>query len=113
MDFVRRQLTFGADGLSKNGKARVVDFNARLRAHLKSMHKRRMPDSKFLFPSLKRGRGDKLQSFNRVLRKVREKAKIEDFTCHLCRHYFISQAVMANIDYLSIASWVGHPRTAS
>ncbi len=87
----------------------MVDFNARLETHLKAMHAQRMPDSQFLFPSLKRGSGDaSTLSLNRVLQKVREKAGVPDFTCHLCRHYFISQAVMSCIDYMSIARWVGH-----
>jgi integrase len=27
---------------------------------------------------------------------------------HDCRHYFISMAGMAGIDYMTIARWVGH-----
>ena len=48
------------------------------------------------------------RTFNKVLRTVREKAGIPDFTCHSLRHYFVSTAVMSGIDYMTIARWVGH-----
>jgi integrase len=41
VDFAHKQLTVGADGLAKNRKHRVVDFNAPLEAHLQDMHQRR------------------------------------------------------------------------
>ena len=36
VDWNQRQLTIGADGLAKNHKSRVVDFNSNLEAHLKA-----------------------------------------------------------------------------
>ena len=45
---------------------------------------------------------------NKALRKARERAKVPDFTCHLCRHFFISMCVMSGIDFMTIAKWVGH-----
>jgi integrase len=35
-------------------------------------------------------------------------AGLPDFCFHDLRHYFISTCVMAGIDYLTIARWVGH-----
>jgi len=48
VDLLNRQLTFGSDGLAKNGKLRRVDFNPRLEAHLKDMFSRLAPDSEWL-----------------------------------------------------------------
>jgi integrase len=58
VDFEHRQVTIGADGDTKNRETRVVDFNAKLEAHLKDMQARRAPDSQWLFPSPQRGDKD-------------------------------------------------------
>jgi integrase len=109
VDLVNAQLTFGSDGQTKNRKARVVDFNPKLKALLCDMEKRRQPDSDFIFPSPRRGDADApTVTLNKALTKAREKAKIPDFTCHLCRHFFISMCVMSGIDFMTIAKWVGH-----
>jgi integrase len=39
---------------------------------------------------------------------IRRVLGMPDFTLHLTRHYFISTCVMAGIDYMTIAKWVGH-----
>ena len=86
-----------------------MDFNAHLAAQLQDMHRRRAPDSQFLFPSTKRGEGDAATvTLNKASTKVREMAGIPDFTCHLCRYFFFSFCVMARIDYMTIARWVAH-----
>ena len=33
---------------------------------------------------------------------------MEHIGFHDCRHHFISMSVMAGIDYMTIAAWVGH-----
>jgi integrase len=109
VDFARKQLTVGADGLAKNRKHRVVDFNAPLEAHLKDMHQRRPQDSDFLFPSPRRGKSDlPMANFNKALISACEKAGLKNFGFHDCRHYFISHCVMSGIDFMTIARWVGH-----
>ena len=109
VDLVNGQLTVGSDGQTKNRKARVVDFNPKLKALLFDMAKRRHPDSDFIFPSPRRGDADApTVTLNKALTKAREKAGIPDFTCHLCRHFFISMCVMSGIDFMTIAKWVGH-----
>jgi integrase len=109
VDFQNNQLTIGSDGRTKNRKARAVDFNPKLKAHLEEMSQRRAPDSTFIFPSPRRGDGDAhTVTMNKALRKARESAKVPDFTCHLCRHFFISICVMSGIDFMTIAKWVGH-----
>ncbi len=109
VDFAKRQLTLGADGLAKNRQHRVVDFNAALEAHLQSLKLRRQGVSQWLFPSPRRGEKDvPIVNFNKALRLACQQAKLPDFGFHDCRHYFISQCVMCGIDYLTIAKWVGH-----
>ena len=109
VDWERRQLTIGADGMAKNRKARVVDFNAELEAHLQAMDKRHAPDSQWLFLSPQRGQQDKpAKSFVETMRLVRTAAKIKRFGFHDLRHYFISYCVMSGIDFMTIARWVGH-----
>jgi len=109
IDWNNRQLTIGSDGLAKNHKARVIDFNAKLEAHLRDMESRRVPDSVWLFPSPQRGATDqRARSFVETMRLVRKEAKLPNFGFHDCRHYFISASVMAGIDYMTIAKWVGH-----
>jgi integrase len=43
-----------------------------------------------------------------TLRKAQAAAGLPDFTCHLGRHFFVSSCVMAGIDFMTIARWVGH-----
>ena len=109
VDFGRGQLTIGSDNQTKNRKSRVVDFNGKLKAHLSDMIKRRQPDSEFLFPSPRRGESDvPTVTLNKALSTAREESGVQDFTCHLCRHFFISYCVMSGIDFMTIAKWVGH-----
>lgn len=127
VDFERGQLTIGAAGDTKNRTARVVDFNPKLRAHLLDMASRLAPDSQWLFPSPQRGDKDvHVQTFRASLLLARRQAGMETkpepaegtrptirrerhgMAFHDLRHHFISMAVMSGIDYMTIASWVGH-----
>ena len=109
VDFAGGQLTIGADGLAKNHESRVVDFNPKLEAHLRTMHARRAPDSQWLFPSPQRGECDlPAKTFMESLRLARLAAGMPKFGFHDCRHFFISYCVMSGIDFMTIARWVGH-----
>jgi integrase len=109
VSFDHKQLTIGADGLAKNYQARVVDFNPKLAAHLKSMFERRAPDSEFLFPSPQRGEKDlRAKTFRETLALARVAAQLPSFNFHDCRHFFVSICVMSGIDFMTIAQWVGH-----
>lgn len=55
VDWERKKLTIGSDGMAKNRKSPVVDFNSDLEVHLKDMGTRKAPDSQWLFPSSQRG----------------------------------------------------------
>ena len=109
VDFARQQITIGADGLSKNREERKVNFNPKLEAHLREMFERRAPDSQFLFPSPQRGDQDACaKTFVESLRLARKAAGMAGFGFHDCRHFFISFGVMSGLDFMTIASWVGH-----
>ncbi len=108
LDWDRKQLIIGSDGLTKNHESRVVDFNPALESHLLDMNNRRN-GSTYLFPAPRMfGEDAPARSLKEALRKARALAGVEGFGFHDCRHYFISHAVMSGIDYMTIARWVGH-----
>jgi integrase len=109
VDFERRHVTIGADGLSKNGKSRVVDFNLNLEVHLRDMWLRRAPDTAWLFPSPQRGDQDRAaKSLRDSFEIARKQAELTWVGFHDLRHYFASMAVMSGIDFKTIAEWLGH-----
>jgi integrase len=109
VSFDRGQLTIGAGGDTKNRTSRVVDLNPRLRAHLLSMCDRSAGVSQWLFPSPQRAEQDvPARSFRESLKLVRSAAGCPHLGFHDLRHHFISMAVMAGVDFMTIAKWVGH-----
>jgi Site-specific recombinase XerD len=109
VNFERKFLRIGADGSTKNSKARYVDFNPELEAHLNDMAARRAPDSDWLFPSPQRGDAEKpAKTFRNSFSKARKKVNLDWVGFHDLRHYFASIAVMAGIDFKTIAEWLGH-----
>lgn len=109
VNFDRKFIRIGADGSTKNSKARHIDFNPRLEAHLKDMATRRAPDSEWLFPSPQRGKIDKpAKTLRESFLIARKKACLEWLGFHDLRHYFASMAVMSGIDFKTIAEWLGH-----
>lgn len=109
VDWTQNQLTIGSDGLAKNHKPRVVDFNPALESHLKDVFARRAPDSEFLFPSPQRGNKDvRAKTFRETLLLARKEAGLPFFGFHHCRHFFISYAVMSGTSWMTIARFVGH-----
>ena len=109
VDFDKALLCIGSDGLSKNSKARYIDLNPNLEGHLRDMWTRRAPDSQWVFPSPQRGGKDApAKTFRESLLLARKEAGLDWVGFHDLRHYFISMAVMAGIDFMTIAEWVGH-----
>jgi len=109
VDFKNERVTIGADRLTKNWETRRVEFNLQLRALLRDMKKRRPPDSSWLFPSPRRGpRDEHAKSFRESLKMARTAAGVERIGFHDLRHYFCSVCVMAGIDFMTIAAWLGH-----
>ena len=109
VDFERERVTIGADRLTKNWESRTVEFNPQLGALLREMHARRAPDCSWLFPSPQRGPCDEhARSFRESLKIARKAAGLEWIGFHDLRHYFCSVCVMARIDFMTIAAWLGH-----
>lgn len=109
VDMDRGIITIGADGLSKNKTARSLEMSPELTSLLGEMHEGRQPDSSYLFPSPQRGEKDlHVRTFKQSFHKVREAAGLEDTGFHDFRHFFISKCVMAGVDFMTIAEWVGH-----
>ena len=109
VDFEREQLTIGAAESTKNNEVRTVDFNPVLRAHLQDLATRQAPDSQWVFPSPQRGAKDiHTKTFRESLKLARAHAGLPHIAFHDCRHHFISMAVMSGVDFMTIASWVGH-----
>ncbi|MEY2502922.1 MAG: hypothetical protein QOI07_3256 [Verrucomicrobiota bacterium] len=109
VDFQNQRVTIGSDGLAKNWEARTVEFNPELGALLQEMHARRAPDCAWMFPSPRRGKRDEhAKSFRESFKMARKAARLEWLGFHDLRHYFCSICVMAGIDFMTIAAWLGH-----
>ena len=109
VDFTAGQVTIGTDGVSKNRDWRNVDFNPKLRELLTTMHARRAPDCTWLFPSPQRGpRDEHAKTFRESLLLTRKAAGLEWVGFHDLRHRFASVAVLAGLDFMTVAGWLGH-----
>jgi integrase len=109
VDFTNERVIIGADRLTKNWETRRVEFNPQLRTLLRDMKRRRAPDSAWLFPSPRRGpRDEHAKSFRESLKMARTAAGLKWVGFHDLRHYFCSVCVMAGIDFMTIAAWLGH-----
>ena len=109
VDFKREVVTIGEGGAAKNHKQRDVDFSPELRGLLSEMASSRPPDSSWLFPSPQRGSKDKAaKTLRETLKIVRAKADLPKVGFHDLRHFFASGCVMAGLDFMTIASWLGH-----
>ena len=111
VDWKNKQLVFQGD-TTKNFESRRVDFSRNLNNHLLCMKAKAYQGVAYLFPSYRLGKPHRtknaVQSFQKMVEEVRRDVAMPDFTLHLCRHYFISTCVMAGIDFMTIAKWVGH-----
>jgi integrase len=109
VDFVRAVVRIGAGGVSKNSKTREVDFSPELEALLKEICAAVPPDTSWLFPSPQRGDKDvHAQTLRESLKAARKKAGLDWIGFHDLWHFFASQCVMAKIDFMTIADWLGH-----
>lgn len=108
-EFTAAAMTIGTGGTSKNRGSRILDFNPQLESLLQEMKARRAPDSSYLFPSPQRGAKDiPAKKFRESLYLVRAKAGLPHLGFHDLRHLFCSFCVMAGIDFMTIAAWLGH-----
>jgi integrase len=107
VDLWNQQVTIDKD--TKNEKGRTINFTPELKALLHEMNETRPPDSSFLFPSPQRGPKDiPAHSLRESFKKVRGKAGLSWVGFHHFRHFFASQCVMAGVDFMTIAAWLGH-----
>jgi integrase len=108
-NFIATAMTIGSGGTSKSHSSRIVDFNPQLEALVCEMQNRRAPDSKWLFPSPQRGERDiHAKTLRESFKLVRQKAGLPNVGFHDLRHLFCSFCVMAGIDFMTIAAWLGH-----
>jgi integrase len=109
VDFARGFVTIGAAGDSKNSKSRSIDFSPELEDLLRELVASLPPDTSWLFPSPQRGPRDvHAKTLRESFKLVRAKAGLPRVGFHDLRHFFASQCVMAGIDFMTIASWLGH-----
>jgi integrase len=109
VDFKKGTVTVGSGGISKNHRSRTIDFSQEIEALLQEMAASRPPDSVWLFPSPQRGNKDlHAKSLRETLRRIRSKAGLRWIGFHDFRHFFASRCVMSGIDFMTIASWLGH-----
>jgi len=101
----------------KNGKARYVPLHPELKTALLTWKKewdsrtdgRKPHDWIFFHPRFPERQ---CHRFERSYLKAQTFAGLpEHMTSHCLRHFFISMAVMADINFLTIAKWVGHSST--
>jgi integrase len=108
-NFDVNQLAVGATGDTKNSEYRIVDMSPELEALLKEMLSNLPDDTSYLFPSPQRGKKDiHARSLRESFKLVRDAAGLSWVGFHDFRHFFCSTCVMAGIDFMTIASWVGH-----
>ena len=109
VDMTRGVVRIGADGDTKNGQGRDIQFHASLRSVLQDLMQSLPDDTQWLFPSPQRGEKDiPAKTFKESMRLVRNAAGLPWVGFHDFRHYFASQGVMAGLDYMTIAEWLGH-----
>lgn len=106
VDWANRRL---AVRVTKYGTHRDVDLNPPLETLLRELQLRATPSQQWLFPNPRAPRDDQpARSLQASLEIARTAARLPDFRFHDLRHYFVSTCVMARIDYMTIARWIGH-----
>ena len=103
VDFERGQFTVtgGAKG-TKNHEVRTVPLFPALRSLLERIKAEReggIAPTQRVVPIVTAKTG---------IRTACLKAGLAHFHHHLCRHFFVSQAIEAGVDFKTIAAWVGH-----
>nr|WP_281398155.1 site-specific integrase [Ruficoccus amylovorans] len=103
IDFQRELFTVtGGQAGTKNGDVRVVPLFPGFKDFLKRLKKAvggRPAASDLLIG---------IDSAKQALQSACAKAELPHFTHHSMRHYFVSNAIEAGIDFKTIAAWVGH-----
>ena len=90
----------GGEGGTKNHEARTVPLFPAMRQMLEQVKAATKPDSSNHIVGIK--------SAKKALMTACRKAELPHFTHHAMRHYFVSNAIEAGVDFKVIAGWVGH-----
>lgn len=90
----------GGEVGTKNNEARTIPLFPAMRSFLERLKTKenRQPND-FI---------SKIGTAKKVLASACKKADLPNFTHHALRHYFVSNAIEAGIDFKAIAAWVGH-----
>lgn len=101
VDFENGRFTVkGPEFGTKNHEARVVPLFPAMRAFLERIRKSTTAEAEErIIPIDRTSKG---------LERACALAELPDFTHHCMRHYFVSNAIEAGVDFKTIAAWVGH-----
>jgi integrase len=101
VDFANeRFVVSGGEHGTKNHEARVVPLFPALRQFLERLRDERKPAQE--------DRIIGIDSAKTAMGHACRAAELPDFTHHCMRHYFVSNAIEAGVDFKTIAAWVGH-----
>jgi len=95
-----RFVVTGGETGTKNHEVREVPLFPAMRGFLERLQTGREPAPDDLVVSIVKA--------TKAMEKACNKARLPIFTHHSMRHYFVSNAVEAGVDFKVIASWVGH-----
>jgi len=85
---------------TKNGEVRIVPLFPAMRSLLERLRNGAVPNpTERVIP---------ITTAQKAIDGACKKAGLPRFHHHLFRHFFVSQAIEAGIDFKTIASWVGH-----
>jgi len=102
VDFERNQFTVtGGQTGTKNHEARVVPLFPAMRSLLERIQAEqgKPKSSDPVSP---------IGTAKKAIKTACKKASLPNFYHHLLRHFFVSQAIEAGVDFKTIAAWVGH-----
>jgi integrase len=101
--------SIGEGGEDKGHGAPYINFSPALEALLLDMKRHRASDCSWLFPSPQRGKRDiPARNFRQSLLYIRECAGVPWVGFHDLRHFFASTCIMAGVDFMTTARWLGH-----
>lgn len=101
VDFANnRFMVTGGDVGTKNNEERIVPLFPAMRAFLERLAQRQGHEPGSLIISIRKA--------TKAMQKACTLADLPSFTHHSMRHYFVSNAIEAGVDFKTIAGWVGH-----
>lgn len=101
VDFANdRFVVTGGEIGTKNHEARTVPLFPALKELLLRLQAEQKPHPDDLIIAI--------GTAKKALETACRKAKLPNFTHHAMRHYFVSNAIEVQVDFKTIANWVGH-----